>query len=95
MRTNDGAIDAVLLPIDLAISIGLLLQRFQHALPYSGFDPPIKSTGYRSPRTIPLREVSPRRSRSDNPQNPIENQTMILCWTTNDWLLRRQQGIQL
>src|SRR5437660_757205 len=95
MGTNNGAIDTVFLPIDSSCSITLLLQRFQDALPYSGFDPPIKSARDGAPRAIVLREISPRRSRSQDPQDGVEDVTMILCWTTYFWLLRRQQGSQL
>src|SRR4051794_15693018 len=95
MGSNDRAIDTVLLPIDLSFCIGLLLQGFQHPLPHSGLHPPIKSAGHRTPRAIALGEVSPRRSRSHNPEDPVKNQAMILCWTSNDWLLWRQQGSQL
>src|SRR5579872_2779935 len=95
MSANDRAINAVLLPINLAFGIGLLLQRFQHPLPYSCLHPSIKAVGDRLPRPISLRQVSPRRSRSHNPENPIQNQSMIVCWTTHRWFLRWQQGSQL
>jgi hypothetical protein len=60
MRSNDRAINAVLLPINLSISIAHLLQSFQHALPHPGFDPPIKAAGYGAPRTILVGQISPR-----------------------------------
>src|SRR5258708_5385921 len=89
MRSNNGAIDGVLVPIDLSSRIALLLQGFQHALPNASLLPPIKAAGYRAPRAIVVGQISPGRSGSQNPQDSIDNQTMILCWTTYLWLLWR------
>jgi hypothetical protein len=89
MGANDRTIDTVLLPIDLADSVSLLLQGFQDSLPDAGFDPPVKSARDRTPRAIAFGQISPRRTRSQNPQDTIENQAMILRWTTHLWLLRR------
>lgn len=37
----------------------------------------------------------PYRSCSQMPPNPSENQTVLVCWTADAWLLWRQQGIPL
>lgn len=95
VRSDDRPIDAVLLPVDLAFGIGLLLQGFKHLLPHAGFHPSGKAAGHRAPRTIVLWQVSPRGSSPQDPENPMENQTMLVCWTTHAWLLWRQQGSQL
>src|ERR1019366_6028820 len=95
MGSNNRAINRVLLPIDLSISVTLLLQRVQYPLPNSGLLPPIKTTGHRAPRTIIVGKISPRRASSQDPEDPIDDQTMIVCCTTNFWLLGRQQGVQL
>src|SRR5258707_657491 len=87
MCANNRAIDGVLLPINLSIGITLLLQGFQHLLPNTGFDPAIKAASYGAPRAIVIGKISPRRARSHYPKDSIENQTMILCWTTHFWLL--------
>src|SRR5258708_4846565 len=88
MRSNNGPINGVLLPIDLSSRIALLLQCFQDMLPNSGFDPTIKAAGYRAPRAIVVGKISPRRASSQDPKDCIDHQAMILCWTPNFWLLR-------
>lgn len=95
MGTTDRTIDTVLLPVNPTFGIGLLLEGFEHPLPHASFDPSIEAAGHRAPWPIPLWQVSPRRPGSHNPQDGIEDQTMILCWTTHFWLLRWQQGSQL
>src|SRR5260370_9753414 len=91
MGADTRAIDTVLLPINLSCCIGLLLEGFQDSLPHPRFDPSIKSARNCAPRTIPLRQVPPRSSCSHDPQDAIENQALILCWTSHFWLLGRKQ----
>jgi len=92
MGTNDRAIDRMDVPIELPGGIASLLQGFQYSLPDPSLLPPIKAAGYRAPRTVPLGEISPGRSGSQYPQDPIHDQAMIFGWTACFWLLRRKQG---
>ncbi len=95
MRSYHRPINRVLFPIDLPSSIALLLQCTQDSLPNSCFLPAIKAAGDRAPRAVVVRQISPRRTGSQDPKDCIDNQTVIVCWTTHFWLLWRQQGIQL
>jgi len=90
MRSNHGAIDRVFFPIDLSRGIALLLQRLQNFLPNAGFDPAIEAACHRSPGAIVVGQISPRRSRPHDPEDPIEDEAMIVGWTPSLWLLRRQ-----
>ena len=45
--------------------------------------------------TISLRQITPGRAGSQNPQDSIENASMILCWAPDFRFLRWKQGAQL
>ena len=95
MCSNDRAIDSMRFPIDLPISILLLLQRLQDSLPDPCLLPAIKAAGDCPMGTISLRQITPGRAGSQNPQDSIENASMILCWAPDVRFLRWKQGAQL
>ncbi len=95
MRSNNRAIDGVLLPINLAFGISLLLERFEHSLPHASFDPAVEAACHGTPRPISLWQVSPGRTGSHDPEDGIEDQAMILGWTSDFWFLWWQQRSQL
>jgi hypothetical protein len=95
MGPNDRAIDRMLFPIDAPISITLLLQSLQDALPDPGLLPSIKAARHRPVGTISLRQISPGSACSQDPQDPIENASMVFGWAPNFRFLRGKQGAQL
>lgn len=57
--TDDGAIDEMHVPIELAGGIGLLLQGVKPPLKDAGVPPPVEAAGYHAPGAIALRQVVP------------------------------------
>src|SRR5437899_1179155 len=82
MSPNNGAIDRMGFPIHLPSRITLLLQGLQDVLPHTCFLPAVKAARNGSPRAIVFGQISPRRSRSQYPQDPIDDHAMVVGWTT-------------
>jgi hypothetical protein len=59
VRPNDGAIDMMELPIEIAGLVRLLLQFGQDPIPDPGFDPAIEARGAGLPRSIVGGEIPP------------------------------------
>ena len=59
MRPDDGAIDVVGVPIELACTISLLLDGCQKTSPQTGLPPAIKPTGDGAPWAKPLWQITP------------------------------------
>jgi hypothetical protein len=95
MRSHDRAFGGVLFPIGVPICIPLLLQGSQDALPAPGLLPSIKAAGDRPNRAISLWHITPGRPGSQDPQDPIEDASMIMCWAPNGRFLWGKQGAQL
>lgn len=91
---NDSTFDAMPFPIDLAHLIALLVQSPRHLSPYTRFDPAIKAACHRAPEAITFGQVPPGCSCSPDPENSIDNQAMVLCWSAHFWLLWWEQGSQ-
>src|ERR1700759_2398491 len=61
MRTNDGGIHEVEVPVDLAALVRLGLQIRQDALPDPGLAPAVEPARHGTHRAIAPRQVTPRR----------------------------------
>jgi len=59
MRSNDRTIDIMDIPVDVALSIGLLLHRLKETLSETGFAPAIEAAGYSAPTPIALGHITP------------------------------------
>jgi len=62
MRTNDGRVHEMQVPIYLALSIGLRLQRKQNLIPDPCRSPAIEPARHRADRAVVQRQVAPGRS---------------------------------
>ena len=67
MRPDDGAVDEVRRPVDLARRIGLVLQDGEHAGPDPGGGPAPESAPRGTPRAGSLGQVAPRRTGAEHP----------------------------
>jgi hypothetical protein len=75
---DDGSIDEVLLPIDLATRIGLSLQLGQDARPKPASLPPREARGDRLPRPIVLGQVAPGRPSLGDPKHAVDDAPMVV-----------------
>jgi hypothetical protein len=74
---DNGPIDIVDLPIDLALTIRWGLRASKNALPDPGPAPPVEATGHRAPGAIALGQVAPRRTRAEEPQDTVQDAAVV------------------
>jgi len=74
---NNGAIDILHVPVDVAVGVGLGLHRREQLLPDPRVLPAIKPTGDRAPGAIAFGQIAPGSTGAQNPENPIEDASMI------------------
>src|ERR1700760_3942595 len=67
MRTNDGGIHEVQVPVDLAALFRLGLQVREDALPDPGLAPTVEPARHRAHRPVAPRQVTPRRTGAMDP----------------------------
>ena len=91
---NDGAIDMMQAPVEVPCGVGLLLQFRQDAVPDTGSSPPIETGGNGLPRTVPGGQITPRCSRTVQPQHTIDNAAVIRGRTATGSLLWWEQRMQ-
>jgi hypothetical protein len=77
VRPDDGAIDIMDIPVELSCGVGALLDRGKEASPETCFAPAGEATGNGDPAAIPLGEVTPGGSCADDPQNAIQEASVI------------------
>ncbi len=94
MGADDSRIHEVQVPIHLAPSIGLRLQRRQHLVPNACRTPAVEPARHRAHRTIALRQVAPGGACPMHPQHAVQNAPVILVWPPCPGLLGWQQRLQ-
>jgi hypothetical protein len=77
VRPDDGAIDIVDIPVELPCGVGALLDRGKEASPEACLAPAVEATGDGGPAAIPLGEVTPRGPGADDPQNAVQDASVI------------------
>src|SRR5690349_6385559 len=90
MRTNDGGIHEVEVPVDLAALVRLGLQVREDALPDPGLAPAVEPARYGAHRAVAPRQVAPQRAAAMDPQNAVQNLPVVLVRPPGPGLLRRQ-----
>ncbi len=94
VRPDDGGIQIVLLPIELAANIRLLLERLKDGLPDTGSSPTVEACGSRLPGAVFVRQVPPRSARPVDPKDGINESAVILRGAAASWFLRWKQRLQ-
>jgi hypothetical protein len=92
--TNDGAIDEMDAPIKVACTIGLGLERRKDVVPDAFLAPAIVTTRDRADGTIALRQRWPGCAGAQDPQDAVDNPTMIFIWPTSMRFLRWEQRLE-
>jgi hypothetical protein len=92
---DDGAIDAMHVPIELPGGIGLWLQGVKQPTQDAGIPPPVEAAGHRAPGAIALRHVVPRGAGTENPQHPVEDAAVVNGWPAGLGFLWGKQWLEL
>jgi hypothetical protein len=77
MGADDGAIDIMEAPLDMAWGLGLRLQGGQDLLEHPSLRPAVEPAGLGAPRPIARRHITPRRPGAQDPQHAIEDAPMV------------------
>jgi hypothetical protein len=77
VRADDGAIDIVDLPVQVLGGVGTLLDRRTEASPETRLAPAGEAAGAGGPAAIPLGEVAPWGTGTDEPQDAVQEASMV------------------
>jgi hypothetical protein len=94
VRPNNRPIHEVHVPIEVARGIRLLLDGREDPIPDPGQAPAAEAAVHGGPPAIPLGQITPRGTRPELPQDPVQNPPMVLGRSPAGGLLRRQQRRQ-
>jgi hypothetical protein len=78
MRSDDGAIDQVHRPLQLASGLGLLLQGREEVREDAGALPAVEAARDGAPRTIPFGPISPGSASTEDPEEAIEDRAVVM-----------------
>ena len=93
VRSDDRAIDLVEIPVELRCGIGTLLDRGKEASPEARLAPAIKTAGDGAPGAVPLRQVTPGGAGTQEPEEPVEDASVIESRAAGFGLLRRKERL--
>jgi hypothetical protein len=93
VRADHGAIHLVDIPVKVLGGVGTLLACSQEASPDACLAPAVETAGDGGPAAIPLGEVAPWGTGTDDPQDAVQDASMVSCWTACRGFLRRKQGV--
>jgi hypothetical protein len=93
VRSDDSAIHIVDIPVQVLCGIRTLLDRGKEASPDASFPPPIETARHGAPRTILLWQLTPGGAGADDPQDTVEDASVVSRWAASVRFLRRKQGL--
>jgi hypothetical protein len=94
MSAHDRPIDEVNFPVQRALLVAHSLQLRQHLVPDAGLAPALEAAVNRRPAAIPFRQIAPRRTRAQDPENAVDDRAMVAVRPSGPRLLRRKQWFQ-
>ena len=78
MRSDDGAIDQVHRPLQLASGLGLLLQGRKEGWEDAGALPAVEAARDGAPRTLPFGQISPGSASTEDPEEALEDRAVVM-----------------
>jgi hypothetical protein len=93
VRADDRAIDIVESPVEVLGGIGTLLDRGKEASPEACLAPAIKTASDGAPGAVPLWQVTPGGTGTQEPEDPVEDASVIDSRAASFGFLRRQERL--
>jgi hypothetical protein len=93
VRADDGAIHVVAIPVQRRCGVGRSLDRSTEASPEARLAPAGEAAGASGPAAIPLREVTPRGTGTEDPQEAVQDASVVSGGAASGRFLRRKQGL--
>lgn len=78
VRADDGGVDEMQVPVDLALRVGLGLHRRQDPVPDLRTAPAVEPARHDPDRPVALRQVAPGRTGAVKPQDAVRNPAMVV-----------------
>lgn len=94
MGPHHRAIDKVEGPVELSGGIRLLLDRRKEPVPEARLAPALEAACHRLPGAIALGQIAPGRPSAQEPQDAIEDATVVRCGTASRRFLGRKQRLE-
>lgn len=91
MSPNNGGLHFVEAPVDLPTGIGLCLQSRQDTLPETRLAPAVEPTRDRADRAVAFGQITPGRTRAQNPQNAVQDGAVMVVGPPGRWPLGRKK----
>jgi hypothetical protein len=89
MGAYNGVVHVVDVPIVLPVDVSLVLDRGKESVPESRFAPAVKAARHSASRPIPLRQIAPGHTDTDESQDIIEDAAVVgsskLCFGFLRW----------
>jgi hypothetical protein len=95
MGSDHGAIEIMQGPVQLALGVSLGLHRCEEVRPDPRTLPAVEAAGHGPPWAIAFGEIPPRRTGAQNPEDAIQDASVIDRRPTGFRLLGRKQWLQL
>ncbi len=96
--TNDGGIDMMRFPIQLAVSVALRLDGGEDTVPDPHFLPPVEAGGHAGRRAVAGGQVRPRCAGAQDPQHAVDHRAVVVARAATLAALGRaagrEQGLQ-
>ena len=93
VRTDDGAIHIVDIPVQVLGGVGLLLDRRKEASPDARLAPAVEAAGDGLPGAIPFGQVAPGSAGAEDPEDAVEDAAVVSGWAAGVRFLWRKQGV--
>jgi hypothetical protein len=93
VRADDGAIHIVDSPVQLLCGVGLLLDRGKEASPEACLAPAVEAASDGRPAAIPLGHVTPGGTCTEEPQDAVQDASVVSGGAARVRFLRRKQGL--
>src|SRR5262245_25354048 len=83
VRADNGAIHRVDIPVQVRCGVGLLLDRGEEARPDAGLAPAVEAAGDGGPAAIPLGQVTPGGTCTEEPQHAVQDASVGSGWAAS------------
>ena len=93
VRADDGAIHIMDIPVQVPCGVGLLLDGGTEARPDACLAPAVEAAGNGLPGAIPFGHIAPGSAGADDPEDAIEEASVVSSWSAGVRFLWRKQGL--
>lgn len=94
MGSDDGGVDVLLVPVNVTLPVSKLLKLCEDAHPHGLLAPAVEARGDGAPVAEARREIPPGRTRTEEPQDGVDEGSLVETGTTTDTTCGREMRLQ-